>query len=112
VLPNGALLIDTPGLRELQLWDGDVDEAFADIAALAGQCRFNDCGHQSEPGCAVNQAVASGALQAARLSSYRKLQRELAAMEGRHDHRVRRELKRRWRQRARETRHERRYGNR
>ncbi len=68
VLPNGALLIDTPGLRELQLWEGDVDEAFADIAALAGQCRFNDCGHNNEPGCAVNEAVATGALDETRLA--------------------------------------------
>jgi ribosome biogenesis GTPase len=64
VLPGGAILVDTPGLRELQLWEGDVDSAFADIAALAAQCHFNDCTHETEPGCAVQEALASGELDA------------------------------------------------
>jgi ribosome biogenesis GTPase / thiamine phosphate phosphatase len=112
VLRGGAILVDTPGLRELQLWEGDVDHAFADIAALAAECRFNDCIHETEPGCAVREALATGALDAARMASYRRLERELRAIEARSDKRVARELKRRWKTRARETRQERRYGKR
>jgi ribosome biogenesis GTPase len=109
VLPGGALLVDTPGLRELQVWEGDLDSAFADIAELAAQCRFNDCRHETEPGCAVREALETGGLDPERLASYRKLERELRAVEARSSTRVRRELKRRWRQRARETRRARRY---
>ena len=60
VLRGGAILVDTPGLRELQLWEGDVDSAFSDIAELATQCKFNDCSHQAEPGCAVLKALTTG----------------------------------------------------
>jgi ribosome biogenesis GTPase len=112
VLRDGTILVDTPGLRELQLWEGDVDSAFSDIAALAAQCHFNDCGHQTEPGCAVLEALATGELDAARMGSYRKLERELRAIEARSNKRVGRELKRRWKTRARETRQERKYGKR
>ena len=110
VLPGGAILVDTPGLRELQVWEGDVDSAFADIAELASRCRFGDCSHGVEPGCAVREALATGGLDPARWASYLRLQRELRAVEARSNVRVRRELKRRWRQRARETRRARRYG--
>jgi ribosome biogenesis GTPase / thiamine phosphate phosphatase len=110
VLPGGSLLIDSPGLRELQVWEGDLDSAFADIAALAAQCRFNDCSHEVEPGCAVRAALEGGALEPARLASYRRLERELLRVAARRSSRVRRELKRRWRQRARETRRARRRG--
>lgn len=109
VLPGGALVVDTPGLRELQVWEGDVDEAFSDIAALAEQCRFNDCAHESEPGCAVRNALVSGDLSEERFASYRRLGRELRSIEARSSTRVQRELKRRWRARAREVRAERRY---
>ncbi len=112
VLPGGALLVDTPGLRELQVWEGDVDSAFSDIADLATQCRFNDCAHSSEPGCAVQEALESGALDPERYKSYRKLERELRAIEMRSSSRLRREAKQRWRQRARESRAARRYGER
>ncbi|HET9833143.1 MAG TPA: ribosome small subunit-dependent GTPase A [Vicinamibacterales bacterium] len=92
-LPGGALLIDTPGLREIQPWSGDNDDglehAFADITSLATACRFTDCQHQSEPGCAVRAAVAEGALEAGRLASYAKLQRELAFLERKQDKRAR-----------------------
>ena len=109
VLPGGALVIDTPGLRELQVWEGDVDSAFADIAELSAGCRFSDCAHATEPGCAVQEALTDGTLDPERYASYRKLERELRSIEARSNARVRRELKRRWRQRAREVRAERRY---
>ncbi|HBF74221.1 MAG TPA: ribosome small subunit-dependent GTPase A [Lactobacillus sp.] len=75
-LPNGSLVIDTPGMRELGLLDADLDTTFADITELAKDCRFNDCTHRQEPGCAVQQAVADGQLSEARLASYRQLQAE------------------------------------
>ncbi len=110
VMPGGAILVDTPGLRELQVWEGDVDSAFADIAELASACRFSDCAHSSEPGCAVREALETGALDPGRWTSYVKLQRELLAIEARSSRRVQRELKSRWRARAREVRRARRYG--
>jgi ribosome biogenesis GTPase len=111
VMPGGAILIDTPGLRELQVWEGDVDSAFSDIAELAAQCRFNDCAHTTEPDCAVQEALAAGALDEERWVSYLRLQRELRAIEARSSHRIQRELKSRWRARARETRRARRHGH-
>jgi ribosome biogenesis GTPase len=109
VLPGGSIVIDTPGLREFQVWEGDVDEAFSDIAELAAQCRFNDCAHETEPDCAVRGALETGALDEGRWASYLKLQRELLAVERRSNQRLNRELKRRWKTRARETRAARRY---
>jgi ribosome biogenesis GTPase / thiamine phosphate phosphatase len=110
VLPGGAIVIDTPGLRELQIWEGDIDSAFADIAELAAQCRFNDCAHSTEPDCAVREALETGELDPERWRNYVKLQRELRAIEARSSHRIQRELKSRWRARAHETRRARRYG--
>src|SRR4249919_223986 len=110
VLPGGAIVIDTPGLRELQIWEGDIDSAFADIAELAAQCRFNDCAHSTEPECAVREALDTGELDPDRWRNYVKLQRELRAIEARTSRRIQRELKSRWRARARETRRARRYG--
>lgn len=83
-LPSGALILDTPGMRELGLWEADagVAQTFADIEALAEQCRFRDCGHGAEPGCAVQAAIAAGDLDPGRLKSFEKLQAELA-----HEHR-------------------------
>lgn len=77
-LPNGAFVIDTPGMRELGMWDsGDgIETAFADIEELSRRCRFSDCTHTSEPGCAVLRALADGTLDDARLESYRKLKTE------------------------------------
>jgi ribosome biogenesis GTPase / thiamine phosphate phosphatase len=109
-LRNGALLIDTPGLRELQLWEGDLDRAFADVAELTQRCRFNDCAHRTEPGCAINAALADGSLDAGRWDSYQRLEREMARLRGRRSHREQAEMKRRWRDRARETRYQRRHG--
>jgi ribosome biogenesis GTPase len=78
-LASGALLIDTPGMRELQLWsDGDgLASSFADIDALAWECRFGDCAHGSEPGCAVRAAIEAAMLGVERLESYFKLRREI-----------------------------------
>jgi len=78
LMPNGGLLIDTPGMRELQLWDSTeaLKEAFEDIDALAPACRFRNCAHDQEPGCAVRAAVDDGQLAASRLDNYRRLQRE------------------------------------
>jgi len=84
-LPSGALLIDTPGLREIQLWTSgeDVDAAFPEIDALAASCRFRDCSHGEEPGCAVRAAVESGTVPADRIAAWRKLRRELEFLERR-----------------------------
>ncbi len=83
VLPGGALLIDTPGVREFGLWEADeaVEDIFADIAALARECRYKDCVHGREDGCAVRAAIDSGELDAGRLESYVKLRKELAFRE-------------------------------
>lgn len=78
VLPSGSIVIDTPGMRELGLLDADVEGTFADIQALAQHCRFSDCTHQHEPGCAVQAAIAAGTLAADRLASYHELKREQA----------------------------------
>jgi ribosome biogenesis GTPase len=79
-LPQGGALIDTPGMRELQLWAGrdSLDSAFADIAVLAAGCRFRDCSHAVEEGCAVQAAIQAGELDASRWASYRKLRAEIA----------------------------------
>ena len=94
-LPSGALLVDTPGLRELQLWDADggLHEAFADVDELAAGCRFNDCSHAREPGCAVRAALEEGRLPLSRLQSYRRLQRELERLALRQDARLRSETR-------------------
>ncbi len=98
VLPGGGLVIDTPGLRELRLWEepGAVEAAFTDIDALAGGCRFADCRHDTEPGCAVHAAAADGRLAPDRLASYLKLRRETEYLAGRQDHLAQLEHKRKW----------------
>jgi ribosome biogenesis GTPase len=82
LLPSGGLVIDTPGLREFHLWSGSegLAETFNDIAALAAGCRFNDCAHDREPGCAVRAAVDAGRVDAARVSHFRKLKEEASAV--------------------------------
>ncbi len=77
VLPNGGIVIDTPGIREIGMVQGDLNRAFEDIELLAANCRFRDCRHENEPGCAVLAAVESGDLDAGRLESYRKISKEL-----------------------------------
>jgi ribosome biogenesis GTPase / thiamine phosphate phosphatase len=91
LLPGGGLFLDTPGMRELRLWESEegLAAAFDDVAAVAAACRFNDCAHETEPGCAVRAALADGALDPERLASWRKLQRELRHLAVKQDARLR-----------------------
>jgi ribosome biogenesis GTPase / thiamine phosphate phosphatase len=106
LVPGGGLLLDTPGIRELQLWTSDsgLDETFTDVAELAAQCRFNDCSHDGEPGCAVRAALQDGSLDRDRLASYEKLQRELHRLEVRLDKRLQSEERKKRRAFARSVR--------
>lgn len=90
VLKTGGLLIDTPGMRELQLWDagGSLGEAFSDVESIAAACYFTNCRHQNEPGCAVREALGDGSLDADRYQSYLKLERELEYLDSRMDERL------------------------
>jgi ribosome biogenesis GTPase len=98
-LPGGAFLIDTPGIRSLEIAGADegVDTAFEDIAELAAACRFSDCRHRSEPGCAVRAAIDDGRLSRDRFASHVKLERELAHAERKTDARADAEYRKRWR---------------
>jgi len=98
-LRSGAILLDTPGMRTLALWtdEAGVDASFGEIEALAAACRFRDCAHDHEPGCAVLGGLASGELSEERYESWRKLQREAVALAARHDVKLRLEQKRKWR---------------
>ncbi len=102
-LPDGGLLIDTPGMRGLAVWDADegIDRAFSDIEELTGECRFRDCTHGAEPGCAVRAAVGDGALDEGRLGNWHKLRREQRMLELRQDAQARAQDKQRVRARAR-----------
>jgi ribosome biogenesis GTPase len=97
-LPGGGLVLDTPGMREVSLWaDEDaLAEAFSDVEEFAADCRFSDCTHRTEPGCAVLAAVDAGLLDDERLGSWRRLQRELAFLARKQDGRLAREERRRW----------------
>lgn len=97
-LPGGGVLIDTPGMRELQLWHAEegLGQGFRDVEQLAAGCRFDDCGHGNEPGCAVQEALRSGALPADRYDSYLKLQRELAYLARKEDKALQLKEKKRW----------------
>jgi ribosome biogenesis GTPase / thiamine phosphate phosphatase len=98
LLPDGGLVLDTPGMRELQLWESSdgIAETFADVEGLAANCRFSDCEHRTEPGCAVQAGIEDGTLPFARWASYKKLQRELAHLERRLDKRLQSEERKRW----------------
>lgn len=98
VLPGGGLVVDTPGMRELQLWDaeGGLEDAFEDVEAIAGECRFSDCAHRTEPGCAVQAALADGRLAPERWESYCKLEAELEHLTRKLDKRAAAEYRRRW----------------
>ncbi|MEV7323634.1 ribosome small subunit-dependent GTPase A [Streptomyces sp. NPDC093970] len=101
-LPGGGVLIDTPGLRGVGLFDAGtgVGQVFSEIEELAEGCRFSDCGHESEPGCAVRLAVETGELPVRRLESYRKLMRENQWIVAKTDARLRSEIKKDWKKRG------------
>ncbi len=105
-LPSGGALIDTPGMREFALWaeEADVSGAFADIEALSARCRFVDCQHRGQPGCAIDEALETGELEPQRLEHFYKLQREVAYQEERGSLAVRSAIKRRGKARAKELR--------
>lgn len=97
--PSGALIIDTPGMREFQLWDAaddGLDTTFSDVQELAAACRFDDCSHGCEPGCAVREALENGTLDLHRWESYQKLRRESAYAARREDPRLQREERNQW----------------
>jgi ribosome biogenesis GTPase len=106
ILPGGAMVIDTPGLRELQLWDATegVAETFADVDELAAKCRFGNCRHEDEPGCAVQAALAAGTLDRAHLENRRKLEREQEFLVRKVDPEAKKEEKHRIKLQAREVR--------
>jgi ribosome biogenesis GTPase len=106
LLPGGGLVIDTPGMRELQVWgDGEgVKKTFDDVMEIARSCRFRDCTHNTEPGCAVREALDNGSLDPARYTNYLKLQREFRFLARREDHRARLAEKNRWKRIVREVR--------
>jgi ribosome biogenesis GTPase len=106
VLPAGGLFLDTPGMRELRLWESDdgLAAAFDDVAAAAARCRFADCAHETEPGCAVRAALADGSLDPERLTSWRKLQNELRHLALKQDARLRSEARKERRRFARSRR--------
>jgi len=100
VLPGRGVIIDTPGLRELQLWTNEsgASMAFSDVETFAGDCRFSDCTHEREPGCAVRAALEADRLDEDRVRSYRKLERERIYIARKHDQALQLEEKKRWKQ--------------
>ena len=98
LLPSGGLIMDTPGMRELQIWsvDSGLDTTFEDIKALAEKCRFRNCSHQTEPGCRVRESIARGELDTGRLENYFKLCKEARYIELRTTHSANRVEKERW----------------
>lgn len=99
-IASGGSVIDTPGMRELQLWEGDggIDRTFSDVTGFAAACRFNDCAHDTEPGCAVRAALDSGELSEERFASYEKQLRELAAIARKKDKKLANEEAKKWKQ--------------
>ena len=98
VLPGGAVLVDNPGLRAIQLWDGEagIKKTFQDIEEIGRTCRFSDCQHINEPGCAVQEALAAEEISAERYDSYVKLQKELAHRARKENWATRQNTKKRW----------------
>ncbi len=98
MLPGGGMIIDTPGMRELQLWEGGdgLSDVFADIEALLGTCRFTDCKHESEPGCAIRKAIENGDIDENKYQNYLKMKREIKYFEFRKDHKANIEEKKKW----------------
>jgi ribosome biogenesis GTPase len=106
LLPGGGLYLDTPGMRELRLWESEegLATAFDDVAAAAASCRFGDCSHEREPDCGVRAAIADGTLDRDRYDSWRKLQNELRWLAVKQDARLRSEARKEWRRFARSQR--------
>jgi ribosome biogenesis GTPase len=106
ILPSGGIVIDTPGIREIQLWtdENGLSTSFDDIEAFAAECRFRDCHHKDEPGCAVRRAVADGRLDDSRLLNYFKLQKELHHLARRRDTRAQQIEKAKWKEIAKKIR--------
>ena len=97
ILPDGGLILDTPGMRELAIWDPDgVDQSFKDIDELAASCRFGNCQHNGEPGCAIAAALVEGSLEASRFEAWRRLEREARHQLRRVDALARAEERRKW----------------
>ncbi len=98
LLPNGSLIIDTPGMREIQIWasEGSLNSTFEDIETLAEECRFRNCQHAQEPGCAVQQALQEGKLDYSRFHSYQKLNKELDYLSQKQEQKVYLDTKKRW----------------
>jgi ribosome biogenesis GTPase len=98
LLPKGGMVIDTPGIREIQLWSeqDDISSSFQDIEQLARECRFHDCSHGSEPGCAVQRAIAEGLIDSERFHNYKKLLKETSYLAARQDGKTRVEEKLKW----------------
>jgi ribosome biogenesis GTPase / thiamine phosphate phosphatase len=105
-LPSGGLIIDTPGMRELRIWAGEesIQGTFIDIETLAESCRFRDCQHYHEPGCAVQQAVADGDLDSSRLINYQKLQREVSYLSRKQDQQALLDEKAKWKKLSKQAR--------
>jgi ribosome biogenesis GTPase len=105
LLDGGGMILDTPGIRAITQWQPEgLDDAFTDITLLAAQCRFSDCRHEAEPGCAVREAIEDGRIEARRLADYVKLNREMAYLERRGDKRAEAAVKRQWRSQTRANR--------
>jgi ribosome biogenesis GTPase len=111
-VPGGGMLIDTPGLRELLAWDADagIDVVYSDIEALSAECRFQDCAHGAEPGCAIRSALASGSLDPARWRQYQKMQKELAYVDRRKSGRAAQNNKRKFKDMSKAARQRRKLG--
>lgn len=114
LLPDGGAVIDTPGLREIQMWTDEdhPQQAFKDVEALARECRFRDCQHHTEPGCAVQAAIRAGDLDVSRLRDFWKLQKELDHLARRQDHRARLEEKAKWKKISQWSKQNQKYGER
>jgi len=99
LLKSGGVIIDNPGMRELQLWDAGIglQSTFQDIEEIAAQCKFSDCRHETEPGCMIRRAIEEGRLSEVRLESFRKLQRELLAVERKKNPELRAAERKKWR---------------
>lgn len=108
ILPKGGVIIDTPGMREFQLWSEEGNQGFSenfqDVQELISQCKFNDCQHDSEPGCAVKEALSNGGLSQERYEQYLKLQKELAYIERKENENLRRLEKEKWKKLTMQTR--------